>query len=287
MPAPFLALTAAFCFALARIFVKRGLQYSTPLTAVTISVVFTGAFLWILAGLTAPLALLGSRRVLPFVAAGLFAPGLGRLLVYVGVSRVGAARASALSSTAPLFSIFLAILVLGERPSWGLFMGAACIVAGGVALSQEGRTSRTWRRRDLMFPLLGTLGFALRDTISRWGLQSFPHPAIAAVAATMTSTAVIVSFALRRRGELRADGTGLGFLAVAGLCEALASLALWGALAAGSVSVVAPLVYAQPIFTVVLAGIFLRDLERVTWRVGFATAAMVAGAAVVVRAGIG
>jgi len=287
VPAPLLALSAAFCFAVARVFVKRGLLYATPLTAVAISVIFTAAFLWILAALTTPLRHLASAGILPFVVAGFFAPGLGRLLVYVGVGRVGAARASALSGTAPLFAILLAVLALGERPTWNLVGGAACVVAGGAVLSQEGRASATWRPRDLLFPLAGAASFALRDSISRWALHDFPHPTLAAVVATMTSMAVIAAFGAGRRREVRLDARGLGYLALSGVFEGLASVALWAALATGEVSVVSPLVHAQPIFTVVLAGVFLRDLERVTWRTSAAAAAVVAGAALVVRAGAG
>ena len=60
-------------------------------------------------------------------------------------------------------------------------------------------------------------------------------------------------------------------------------MALWAALAVGNVSVVTPLAHAQPMFTVVLALIFLRDVEQVTWRVAVATPIMVAGAILVIR----
>lgn len=302
LTAPLLALIAAVCFALARVILKRALQYSTPLAAVAVSVIFTGTFLWGIA-LGGPVSGLVTPLVLPFVAGGLFAPGLARLLVYVGVHRVGAARASALSSASPLFAILLAILFLGERPSWSLFVGAIGIVSGAVLLSQQGSLDTAWRRRDLAFPLLGALGFALRDNISRWGLASFPHPALAAAVATTTSMALIAGVMLGRAGELRFGQAGrrpgtavatpgialrsraLSLLALAGFCEALASLSLWGALAAGKVSVVSPLISVQPIFTVVLTVVFLRDLEQVTWRVAVATLAMVAGSVVVIRAG--
>jgi drug/metabolite transporter (DMT)-like permease len=252
-----------------------------------ISVIFTGGFLWVLAAATESLSLLGGRHILPFLVGGLFAPGLARLLIYVGIERVGAARASTLSSTAPLFAIGLAVLALGERPTGWLLAGAACIVGGGVLLAREGRATRSWRRRDLLIPILGALAFALRDIISRWGLVAFPHPALAAVAATTSSMVVLAAVLLRRRGAIRADAAGLRFLALAGLCEEVGSLALWSALTAGTVSTVSPLIHAQPIFTVALAGLFLRDLERVTWRVIVAALAIVAGVAAVIQAGAG
>lgn len=281
--APFLALAAALGFALARVVLKRALPHTTPTTAVVVSIVFTGAVLWIAAALTAPLSQIATIAVWPFVIAGLLAPGLARLLVYVGIDRIGAARSSAIMPVGPFSAIVLAVVFLGERPSGSLLLGAVCIVAGTILLSRQERGGRAWRRRDLIFPLLGAIAFGLRDVISRWGLQSFPHPAVAAVVATMTSAVLIAAFAGRRRGELRADRVGVGLLLVTGTFEALGSLALWAALAVGHVSVVTPLAHAQPMFTVVLAAILLRDIEQVTWRVAVATPIMVAGAILVIR----
>ncbi len=99
----------------------------------------------------------------------------------------------------------------------------------------------------------------------------------------MTSAVLIAAYAQRRRGEVRADRTGIWLLALAGALEALGSVALWAALAVGNVSVVTPLAHAQPMFTVVLAALLLRDIEQVTWRVAVATPIMVAGAIAVIR----
>lgn len=281
--APFLALAAALGFALARVVLKRALPHTTPITAVGTSIVFTGTALWVVAALTAPLSQIAPAVVWPFVIAGLLAPGLARLLVYVGIDRIGAARSSAIMPVGPFSAIVLAVVFLGERPSRSLLLGAACIVAGTILLSGQERGGRAWRRRDLLFPLLGAIAFGLRDVISRWGLQTFPHPTVAAVVATMTSAVLIAAFAGRRRAELRADRVGMGLLFLTGSFEAMGSLALWAALAVGNVSVVTPLAHAQPMFTVLLAAILLRDIEQVTWRVAVATPIMVAGAIAVVR----
>jgi uncharacterized membrane protein len=282
--APALALAAALSFALARVVLKRALPHTTPLTAVVTSIIFTGTVLWIVALLTAPVGLMATPAVWPFVVAGLLAPGLGRLLVYVGINRIGAARSSAIMPMGPFSAILLAVILLGERPSGSLLLGAVCIVAGTILLSQQERGGRAWRRRNLLFPLLGAIAFGLRDVISRWGLQTFPHPTVAAVVATMASALFMSGYALGRRDELRANRRGLAFLIVTGTFEALGSLALWAALAVGRVSVVTPLVNAQPMFTVILAALLLRDVEQVTWRVAVATPIMVAGAILVIRA---
>ena len=280
--APFLALAAALGFAVARVILKRALPHTTPLTGVVVSIIFTGTVLLIVAALTTPFAEFATTNVWPFVIAGLLAPALGRLLVYTGIDRIGAARSSAVMPIGPFSAILLAVVFLGERPSGSLLVGAACIVMGTILLSQQEAGRGAWRRRDLIFPLLGAIAFGLRDVVSRWGLEALPHPMVAAVVATMTSAILIAFFAWRRVGDLRADRTGVVLLIQTGACEALASLAMWAALSVGKVSVVTPLVNSQPMFTVFLAAILLRDVEQVSWRIALATPLMVTGAILVI-----
>jgi uncharacterized membrane protein len=283
--APVFALTAALGFAVAGVFLKRGLQYATPFTAAVVSVTFTTTFVWMVAVATAPLAQFFSWRILPFLAAGLAAPGLARLVLFLGVHRIGVARAASLASTAPLLAVALAILMLGERPSPWLLAGTAAIVVGGALLSSRAGTDGSWRRRDVILPLLAALGFAVRDTISRYGFREPVHPLVAAAAATLTSLTVMGVFAATWRRHLGVGRAGLGFMALSGLAEAIAYLTMWRALATADVSLISPLVNAQSIFAVVLAALFLRDLERVTWRIALAAGLIVVGVATVVRFG--
>ena len=90
-------------------------------------------------------------------------------------------------------------------------------------------------------------------------------------------------FAAAWHARLTVPATSLGFFALSGVCEGSAYLLMWRALSIGSVSVVSPLVNSYSIVAIVLAAIFLRDLERVTWRIALAAALIVAGVALVVR----
>jgi uncharacterized membrane protein len=192
-----------------------------------------------------------------------------------------------MGSFAPLFAVAIAVLALDERPAWVLLAGAVAIVGGGVLLAYRHGDDRTWRRRDLVFPILAAIAFAFRDNLSRWGFVGFPHPLLAAVVATAASVAVmwVVAFAVRGTGLVGVTWPGLRLLALCGLAEGFAYLTMWQALKLGTVSVVSPLVNSNSIFTVVLAGLFLRDLERVTWRVVLATALVVAGVALIIGYG--
>lgn len=283
--APLLAIAAAVGFATSGIFLKRALQRASPLAAALVSVTCTTVLIWTLVAATVPLALVVRREAVPFVVAGLAAPGLARLVLFAGIDRVGVSRSSALVSTAPLLAIALAVLFLGEQPSAGLLLGAAAVVGGGALLSLRHREERAWRRLDLALPVLAAAGFALRDTVSRAGLVEFPHPLVAAGVATAASLAVMGTLGMTQRGtgRLRLDRAAVAPLLLAGLCEGLAYLTMWRALTVASVSLVSPLIHTQPIFTIALAAVFLRDLERVTWRIVLAGALIVGGVALVVQ----
>jgi uncharacterized membrane protein len=284
-PAPLLALTAALGFGVAAVFLRRGLQSASALAAAVVSVTVTAVFIWVLVLATVPLERLWTWKVAPFLLAGFVAPGLARLGLFTGVARIGVARSSSLAAATPLFAILLAVPFLGERPTSLLLMGAACVVTGGALLAHRAREDRSWRRRDMVFPLLAALGFAVRDDLSRWGLRDYADPLAAAAAATVTSVVVMWLLALLRPKHMRLAARGLGWVVASGLAEGIAYLTMWKALAQGEVSVVSPLVNSHPIFAVTLAALFLRDVETVTWRIALAAALVVAGVALIVKFG--
>lgn len=281
--APALALFAAVGFGCAAVLMRRALGRTTPLAAAIVSVTFTTAFVWILAATTAPIGRLFTWRVLPFALAGIIAPGLSRLVYFLGIQRVGVARATPLVSTSPVFAVILAVVVLGERQPWPLYTGVDCIVIGGVLLAGRGRTDTPWRRRDLVFPLLAALGFAIRDNVFRFGFENYGEPLLAAAAAALSSLVVmwLVAASQRKSSHLRFSGMALGWLAASALAEALAYVTMLRAFSVGQVSVVSPLVNTHGMFAVVLTAMFLRDVERITWRIATAAALIVAGIFVV------
>ena len=280
---PLLALAACVLFGVGGVLSRRGLQRANPLAAAAVSITVTTAFVWCLTLYLGPASRLFTWKIWPFLVAGLVAPGLARLMAFVGIDRIGVARATSLMAAAPLFAVVIAMVCLGERPTPLLLAGAVAIVGGGILLAQRSRHDTHWRRRDMIFPALAALGFALRDNISRWGLRDYGDALAAAAAATVTSLLVMWMCALVWRARLSVPAASMGFFALSGVCEGAAYLLMWRALSIGSVSVVSPLVNSYSIVTIALAAIFLRDLERVTWRIVVAAALIVAGIALVVR----
>src|SRR5262245_40292234 len=143
---PLLALLAALGFGVAGVLLRRALGSTTPLAAAMVSVSFTTVFVCLLALATTPVERLFTWRISPFLVAGLLAPGLARLAYFVGIARVGAARAIPLVSTAPVFAVVVAIIALGERPSPIVLLAVACIAAGGGLVAARDQVSGAWRR---------------------------------------------------------------------------------------------------------------------------------------------
>jgi len=251
-----------------------------------LSVTFTSVVVWTMALWTTSVSGLLTPRILPFVAAGVIAPGLARLALFTGIDRVGLARTYAFGAAAPLAAVVLAIIFLGERPSWLMLVAAAAIGVGGFLLSARPAGDHAWRRRDLVFPALAALGFATRDNLSRYGFHGFADPVLAAAVTTAASVVIMWGYVtIAARHQLRFTGPGVKLLICAGVAEGTAYVMMWRALAGGSVAAVSPLVNSHSIFAVVLAAVFLRDLERVTWRIGMATVLIVAGVMILLRFG--
>ena len=215
----------------------------------------------------------------PFVLAGLMQPGVGQLLVTLAVREAGASRASVVLGSAPLASVTIALIFLGEPARWPLLVGAVLIVAGGVELARDRSRPAHVRRRGYAFAFVATILFSARDNVTRWlaGSTSVP-PGVAAAAALAGGLALIlVLVGPRVRGRL-AFRPMLPFLGV-GVLFGASYVSLFEAYYRGRVTVVSPIVATESLFGVALSLLLLRHTELVGRRV-------LAGAVLIVAGGV-
>ena len=144
-------------------------------------------------------------------------------------SEAGASRASVVLGSAPLASVTIALLLLGEPVRWPLIVGAVLIVGGGVELARDRGRPAHVRRRGYVLAFVATILFSARDNLARWlaGTTSVP-PGVAAAAALaggMLLILVVLGPRVRRRLSLRAM---LPFLGV-GVLFGLSYVSLFGA----------------------------------------------------------
>ncbi len=259
------AMTVALRFALQRVKDAEGGTLLTILVAVVVTLPFVAA---------------QSRdwgAIWPFLLAGILGPGLSQLLFTLAVRDAGPSRTSVAVGSAPLFSVAIALLLLGEPAHAGLLAGAVAIVGGGILLVGERDRPEHVRRIGFVFALSAALVFATRDNLVRHlSIGSDVSPALAA-AATLSAGGVVVALFLLGT-QRRLPTRGLVSFFPAGIFFGLSYICLFEAYYRGRVTVVSPLVATESLWGVGLSALLLGRHELVGKR-------LVAGAALVVAGG--
>lgn len=260
-----LALLSALLFAIAALFVRRGMQGSTAITATLISILTNLVALWALAGVSGGIASVTARAAATFLAAGMFAPALARFTYYEAMNLIGVARASTISNTTPIFTAVLAVPFLGERLSAQLAAGTVLVVLG-LALTVRpdagGETPRPWAGALLALntAVMAAISFMLR----KLGLRLLPDAAVASALTVTGSLAVLLPYiALRYRAQpLRAERRALVILIISALFTTGGFLSYFFALSMSDVVRVTPLSTTTPLFALLLLALFRQERIR-------------------------
>ncbi len=134
------ALMSAVLWGTIPIFVRKGLAHANASVAVLLGLLASVPLL-VLVFLLHPrsaLQTISPQAALWFAAVGIMGPCLGRMFNYLGVARLGAARATPLINSSPLFTTVFALVFLGEQITLKILLGVLCIVAGvGVLTGQQ------------------------------------------------------------------------------------------------------------------------------------------------------
>jgi drug/metabolite transporter (DMT)-like permease len=272
-----LAGLSAICFGTALVTAKFGLRRLNARAGAAISIP-TATLLFILA---APFFLDTGGFVLSaallFALVGLFFPAIVTLLTFTANDRLGPSVTGTISSTAPLFALLAAAVALGEHIHARALFATCGVVAGVALLSWRAPASKSSLLRSaLVFPIAGAIVRGLAQAMAKAGLLLWPNPfAAGLIGYVVSSTTVIV--ADRATGSLRRprNRQTVAWFAATGLLNGSGVLLMYIALSRAPVSLVAPVVAAYPLVTVLLSAILLRD-ERLNLRVVLGTLVTVA-----------
>jgi drug/metabolite transporter, DME family len=274
-----LALFGSFWFAVSMIFINRGVLAVDYFKGLLANLGINALCLCVYLSLSADRIDLCAPANLLFVVIGIFVPGVSRFFIFKGMERLGAPISACLTNSTPLFAIVFAVFFLGERPTVTNLLGAVSIVTGIISLSWRG-AAKTWRTRDLLFPLTAAFLFAGRDNLVRVGVLQIGSPIMGAAIASLVSLATMallyVAFADHKPlGPLGLRG--LALFGVSGFMNFLSYVFIYTALSMERVSLISPLVNASSLFVVPLSLIFLKDVEKLTARKIGATALVILG----------
>jgi drug/metabolite transporter (DMT)-like permease len=213
----------------------------------------------------------------PFLLAGLLSPGAAQIFVTYAIRDAGSSRVSMVFGLAPLVSVTIALLFLGEPAHIPLLIGVVLVVAGGVMLARERDRPGHLNRLGLVYAFAGATLFAIRDNLVRHFAvdRAAVPPAVAATAALLGGTALVAVWA-RQRPSRR----WLPFVP-AGLLFGGSYVALFEAYYRGRVTVVAPLVAIESLVGVGLSALLLSKSELVGRKLVFCAALIVAGGALI------
>jgi drug/metabolite transporter (DMT)-like permease len=268
MLAILLGLFASFWFAWSMILINRGILAIDYFRGLLTNLGVNALFLWLFILLFAERIDLWTSANLIFVLVGIFVPGVARFFMFKGMQRLGASITSCLTNSTPLFATLFAVAFLQEQPSVTNLLGTVSIVAGIIALTWKG-AAKTWRSRDLLFPLTAAFLFAARDNMVRFGLLKIHSPLVGATIAATTSflTMSLLYLLFEEKKPLQNSARkGFQIFAVAGFLNFLSYAFAYTALSMERVSLISPLINGSSLFVLPLSALFLRDVEKITMR---------------------
>ena len=272
------ALLAAIFFGLSAIPAKRGLSHTDTQTGALISILTVVAVFLISSPWWMRSQDWFTTGFWIFVATGLFHPALSLYFTLESMDRAGATVASTLAATSPIFAALTAMILLGESMTPLIAIGTLVTMCGVISLTWMPGTGITRVMRiALVFATAAAVIRGLVNTTGKFGLDLMPNAMMAGfLSHTVGGLGVLVFYRLRR-GRLPLDMSGAGFRAfgLSGCFIAIAIACMYSALLRNSVTLVAPVIGAYPIFTL-LAALALKE-EKITLHIAGGVAVVVAG----------
>jgi len=278
--AQLVALASTAVYAAGNLYARVGLVHSTPLMVTLISLIVHTVVVWTILLAKGGVPAIEPRALIIFIAVGAVLP-IVRLLSYIGIARIGSARASSLRSTHPFFSAVLAVTFLGEPAKHNIMLGTLLIVAGIFFTCWEPRRrAPDTKPTDALYPLSAAFMSGIIHPATRYALtvanQPIAFSAIVGLVSLLCLTAYFLLSGQARRVAWPSRSALIPFVA-ASLLETMGFLLFSAAVSLGQVVLIAPIMATTPIWVLLGSIVLLRDLEKVTLRAALGTCAVVGG----------
>lgn len=292
----FVAVVSSLCFGANSVFVRRGTPLARPRVGVLVTLILGPPMFLLVAAAFGQLDKIGrfsSLSLLALAAAGVIHFVVGRSLNYNAVGLLGASRGSIVANMSSLISVGLAVLILGERMTTTIIIGALLMVLGPILIAQRHTGGSTDRRSDtkairkgMALGLTGALCYGMSPLLIKFALQEASLPLAGSLVSYVAAFAVLGSTLLHptvRQELLHSSRAGLLWYAAAGMAVNLAQLFRYVALSIAPVSLVAPLLQLSTLFTLFLSITISRRLEVIDKFTISGAVAVVAGAVILTQ----
>ena len=274
MDAIALSLLSGFGFGSAAILARIGMQRMSPLSSTLLSVLVSFCP-------TALLALVFAfsdiRDLPPMALIWFFSLGVlnflgGRPSSYQAIGRIGASRTAAIQSTAAVFAAVFAITITGERPHFVVLLGTLIVVLGlTTALGNSIREGVSNNRGALIgfgLALVAAASYGGTNVIAKELTEEYGSPLMVSALGLLFGIILLSPLSgastIREVKALKGNPMFALSAGLSGLAAASGVIALYFALQRSDVTVVSPIVSTNPIFTLILAQVFISRMEDIT-----------------------
>ncbi|MCF6092660.1 DMT family transporter [Microaerobacter geothermalis] len=290
------AFLSALGFAVSNIIMKKGMKKNADdngvFTTMTVNLIVLLFVTWIWRINQGPQApSFSSKAILFFVIAGLLTTFIGRISLFASFRLIGPSRGAAIKNTAPLFTLVFALLILNEKlhvlPSIGigiLFLGLS--IQGFYMLGKRNNDDRNRNSTGYLLALTAAAGFGLGQGIRKLGMISMSDPFVGALFGAITA---VVSFSalLAYKGELKETvyrnwKNVNGYYVLSGILTSVAILSFFVALWYIQVAYVGVIAATEPLLTVLLSRLLLREDEVIHVNVVLSAMLVLIGASFIV-----
>jgi len=226
-------------------------------------------------------------------------PG-GRFLNFNGIRLAGVSTGTAITGSSPLFAALLAALFLKEHLTLFVLAGTTAVVYGlslvmrergaleptatpASALTDAESAARRSRRLGILSALGGAVAYGAAHVLARHIVTtSAPAPVTACYTLLFGAMAMLVASSRSVRWDLLKEPRALVKMGVAGVFSSFGPFFMYLSLARAPVIVVSPIAAIYPLGAMLLTHLFLKRLERVTFRMVCGAGLIVFGVALVI-----
>ncbi|WP_158736887.1 DMT family transporter [Alteribacillus sp. YIM 98480] len=286
------AFLSAVFYTLSAIFMKKGMNLTKNdngiITTLVINIIVLGMiwfFVYLSGHKTAAPTIPG---VLLFTLAGVLTAFLGRSMFFIGIRSIGSSRAAGIKNSSPVFTIFFAVVVLNESITGLPWLGIAFIFMGLIYQGFIFFTQENTRANKIgyIITLGSALGFGIGQAVRKQAIIFYDNPfagAFIGAVVGFVSAFIIAYWKKRNITEILKTNVNIRnkFYILGGLSTSFALLSFFIAVQKINVAYVGAILAIEPILTVLLSRIFLKQDESITLHLIGCAALIFVGAGII------
>ncbi|MCF3944093.1 DMT family transporter [Oceanobacillus alkalisoli] len=285
------AFMTAFLYAVSNILIKRGMKFSKnnngTFNTAFVNVAILGLVLIIYRMVEHHPDPINVTGFLLFILAGLSTTLIGRSMHFLGIRKIGSAKASVIKNSAPIFTLLFALLILKETIGGWPWLGLGLILLGLMTHDTEifKKSTESINRWGALITLLGAIGFGIGQGVRKQALFHFNDPFAGAFIGA--SVALLGFFFIEAKNKSLISSVKEIILLqnkyylVAGIATSFALLFFFISLWFIQVAYVAAIVAIEPVLCVVLSKLFLASEEVITPKVLISASFIFSGAGII------